>query len=66
MAQSIFMDSLRKGKHDILDLMKRITLDLEESLYERLRKAAFDRHESVAAATREALEGWLGEADEVE
>jgi len=39
--------------------MKRITVDLEEPLYERLRKAAFDRHEPVSAAIREALEAWL-------
>jgi predicted transcriptional regulator len=39
--------------------MKRITVDLEDALYERLRKAAFDQHEPVSAATREALEDWL-------
>ena len=39
--------------------MKRITIDLDEALYERLRKAAFDRHESVAASVRVALEAWL-------
>jgi hypothetical protein len=38
--------------------MKRITVDLDETLYERLRKAAFDRHESVAASVRAALEAW--------
>jgi len=40
-------------------MMKRITVDLKESLYERLRKAAFDRHEPVSATLREALEDWL-------
>ena len=39
--------------------MKRITIDLDETQYERLRKAAFDRHESVAASVRVALEAWL-------
>jgi Arc/MetJ-type ribon-helix-helix transcriptional regulator len=38
--------------------MKRITVDLPEPLYEWIRKAAFDHHESVSAAVRRVLEAW--------
>lgn len=42
-------------------VLTRVTVDLDEPLYEQLRKAAFDRHESVSAALREALKAWLPE-----
>lgn len=44
--------------------MKRVTIDLEEDLFERLRKAAFDRHEPMAVIVREALEKILAAAGE--
>lgn len=39
--------------------MKRITVDLDEHLFEQLRKAAFDRHQSMSDIVREALEKTL-------
>jgi predicted transcriptional regulator len=38
---------------------KRVTLDLDPELYERLRKAAYDRHVSMSDIAREALESAL-------
>jgi hypothetical protein len=46
--------------------MKRITVDLEDGLYQRLRRAAFDREESVSEAIREALVAWLPGPDQEE
>lgn len=36
--------------------MKRITVDLDDDMAEDLRKAAFDRRESMADIVRKALE----------
>lgn len=41
------------------EIMKRITVDLEDPLFERLRKAAFDRRESMSDIIRKALEATL-------
>jgi hypothetical protein len=41
--------------------MKRITVDLEDQQFERLRKAAFDRHEPMSVIIRDALEKELRE-----
>jgi metal-responsive CopG/Arc/MetJ family transcriptional regulator len=38
------------------EVMKRITVDLDEGLFERLRRAAFDRREPMSEIVREALE----------
>ena len=43
--------------------MKRITVDLEEAQFERLRKAAFDRREPMSAIIREALAKELREPE---
>jgi metal-responsive CopG/Arc/MetJ family transcriptional regulator len=39
----------------IIDFMKRITVDLPDDLYERLRLAAFTEHHSVSEAVRDRL-----------
>ena len=43
---------------------QRVTIDLEPSLHERLRKAAFERRESMSDIMREALSDWLGKHQE--
>lgn len=48
------------------EVMKRITIDLDERLFERLRKVAFDQHAPMAAIVRNALEQLLPEPSDHE
>ena len=41
--------------------MKRTQIQLDEATYESLRKRAFERHTSVAALLREAIQQYLTE-----
>lgn len=49
---------------DIIDPMKRITVDLPDDLYERLRLAAYAEHSSASAVVRDRLESSLPELPE--
>jgi len=48
----------------IIDPMKRITVDLPDELYERLRLAAFAEDRSKSAVVRDRLESSLPELPE--
>ena len=44
--------------------MKRLTVDLEEELFEKLRTAAFNQHEAMSVIARAALAYWLAMGEE--
>ncbi len=43
---------------------KNVNALLPEPLYERLRRVAFERRESMSAVIRQALEAWLPDEEE--
>jgi plasmid stability protein len=49
---------------DIIDPMKRITVDLPDELYERLRLAAYAEHRSASAVVRDRLAASLPDLPE--
>jgi hypothetical protein len=68
------LEAVRRGAHQLLthiprisgiiDSMKRISVDLPDDLYERLRLAAFAERRSASAVVRDRLESSLPELPE--